>query len=139
MWIRLPVQPFQYVVPAAVAEEHDRLSGWFPPDNCVGSSYQNAFGQDLCGRRLAEFVHQVRQHLWRNQMAGAKVRLFALVDHFVERHEWVPVGEAVIAALPVDEQDPAQPEFLAGADADAGVHRQSPGLSQRSLPPWPDS
>lgn len=133
------VESLQHGVSAAVAEEHDCLACRLPPNNRVCCSYENPLRQDLRRRRLAEIIHQVREHLGCNEMASPKACRFPFMNHFVQSHERMPVGKTVIAALPVDQQNPAEPEFLAGADADAGVHRQSPESSQRSSPLWPST
>ena len=127
MWILLAVELFQHGVSATVAEKHHSVARPFPPDNGVGSSHENALRQNLSRCRLAEIVHQLREDQWRDQMAGLKACFFSFVDNFVQSHEWMPVRKSVIAARSVDQQDAAQPEFLTGADVDAGVHRQSPG------------
>ena len=127
MRIPLTIELFQHGVSPAVTEEHDCLPGRHPPDNRIGSAHENALRQNLWRRGLAEIVHQLSEHLWCDEMPGLKACFFSLVDDFVQSHEWMPVGEAVIAARSVHQQDAAQPEFLTGADVDAGVHRQSPG------------
>ena len=70
--------------------------------------------------------HKVDQHPRRHQLAFRQPCGVAVMDHFVESCEGVAIRVAVIAALPVHQQRPAQPEVLTRSDVHGDIHRRGP-------------
>jgi len=127
MWEHFGVQLIHGLIRVPVAEEHRPRNSRRPPDDHFRNTDEHSLRKNFDRQWLAQLSDEFGQSPRSSELSLAQPGTRVIMEDLVKCYERVPVRDAVIIVLTVDQECPGQLEILARADVDVDVHRRAPG------------